>query len=90
MSLLRHVFKNKQVNLRSFDVTYWGKDEFSLGSYSAFHVGSSPKDCMNLRSAVENQLWFVGEHCYDENIGTLHGAFDTGLKAADEVIRTLK
>ena len=26
ISLLRHVFKNKQVNLRHADVTYWGKD----------------------------------------------------------------
>ena len=49
-----------------------------MGSYSSFHVGSSPQDCYKLREPIKKTLWIVGEHCYAEHIGTAHGAFQTG------------
>lgn len=31
-----------------------------MGSYTSFHVGSSPDDCYELRKAVEDRMYFVG------------------------------
>lgn len=58
-----------------------------MGSYSAFHVGSSPDDCVELRKSVNHRLWMVGEHCYFEHIGTAHGAFQTGIWAAQDIVK---
>ena len=43
-----------------------------------------------LRKPVKNSLWLVGEHCYCEHIGTAHGAFQTGIWAAEDSMAKLK
>lgn len=85
LDLLSKLFKAKDIEVKDFTVTRWGIDEFSLGSYTSFHVGSSPQDCYQLRAPINNTIWMVGEHCYAEYIGTAHGAFQTGLWAAEQI-----
>ncbi len=43
-----------------------------------------------LRKDIDERLWIVGEHCYGENIGCAHGAYQTGVWAAEEVLRCFK
>ena len=78
------------VQLREAVITRWGSDEFSMGSYASFHLGSTPDDSYTLRKPIDNQLWLVGEHCYAEHIGTAHGAMQTGEWAAKEVLQNLQ
>ncbi|MQM03536.1 hypothetical protein Taro_036319 [Colocasia esculenta] len=64
-------------------VSHWGTDENSLGSYSYDGVGKSHALYEKLRIPVDN-LFFAGEATSMPYPGTVHGAFATGLMAAEE------
>lgn len=64
-------------------VSHWGTDENSLGSYSYDTVGKSHDLFERLRIPVDN-LFFAGEATSLNYTGTVHGAFATGLMAAEE------
>jgi monoamine oxidase len=63
----------------------WGRDRFSLGSYSSALPGFA--DCrQTLAEPVDNRLFFAGEACSRNDFSTAHGAWFTGAAAADQVI----
>lgn len=71
-------------------VSHWGVDENSLGSYSYDAVGKPREYFERLRIPVDN-LFFAGEATCNKYTGTVHGAFSTGLMAAEECrIRVLE
>ncbi|KAI3502077.1 hypothetical protein L1887_30108 [Cichorium endivia] len=64
-------------------VSHWGSDANSLGSYSYDTVGK-PHDLYDkLRIPVDN-LFFAGEATSSEYPGSVHGAYSTGLMAAED------
>lgn len=68
-------------------MTRWNLDEHSLGSYSYYHVGrTTVDDIYELRRPIDGKLWFVGEHSSVEMLGCVHGAFESGVNAAKEVL----
>jgi monoamine oxidase len=71
--------------LKPIHVHCWGIDPFSLGSYSYALPGSS--DCRaTLAEPVDDRLFFAGEACSIHDFSTAHGAWHTGVAAADQVI----
>jgi monoamine oxidase len=63
----------------------WGSDLFSRGSYSYALPGKAA--CRNtLAAPVDNRLFFAGEACSPNDFSTAHGAYATGIAAADQVI----
>ena len=63
----------------------WGIDPFSRGSYSFALPGRA--DCRRtLAEPVDDRLFFAGEACSRGDFSTAHGAFLTGVAAADRVI----
>ncbi|KAH0455608.1 hypothetical protein IEQ34_015640 [Dendrobium chrysotoxum] len=64
-------------------VSHWGTDVNSLGSYSYDAVGKPHYLFERLRIPVDN-LFFAGEATSLDYTGTVHGAFSTGLMAAEE------
>ncbi|KAF9608918.1 hypothetical protein IFM89_012086 [Coptis chinensis] len=64
-------------------VSHWGTDINSLGSYSFDTVGKPHDLYERLRIPVDN-LFFAGEATSEKYPGTVHGAFSTGLMAAEE------
>ncbi|KAJ0975694.1 hypothetical protein J5N97_017659 [Dioscorea zingiberensis] len=64
-------------------VSHWGTDVNSLGSYSYGAVGKAYDLHEKLRVPVDN-LFFAGEATSLKYTGTVHGAFSTGLMAAEE------
>ncbi|XP_039146721.1 polyamine oxidase 3-like [Dioscorea cayenensis subsp. rotundata] len=64
-------------------VSHWGTDVNSLGSYSYCAVGKSSNLHEKLRVPVDN-IFFAGEATSLKYTGTVHGAFSTGLMAAEE------
>ncbi|KDP37732.1 hypothetical protein JCGZ_05222 [Jatropha curcas] len=63
-------------------VSRWGSDTNSLGSYSYDTVGKSHDLYERLRIPVDN-LFFAGEATSTRYPGSVHGAFATGLMAAE-------
>ncbi|KAF8413543.1 hypothetical protein HHK36_001534 [Tetracentron sinense] len=64
-------------------VSHWGTDINSLGSYSYDAVGKSHEMYERLRIPVDN-LFFAGEATSMSYPGSVHGAFSTGLMAAED------
>jgi monoamine oxidase len=83
---LRSMFGSAVPEPVAFLRTRWGEDPFARGSYSAFGVGSSPKDAETLRRALDGRLFFAGEHTNPTNPATTHGAWLSGLCAAADVV----
>lgn len=64
-------------------VSHWGTDTSSLGSYSYDTVGKSHDLYERLRIPVDN-LFFAGEATSIDYPGSVHGAYSTGLMAAED------
>ena len=63
----------------------WGADPFARGSYSYASPGKA--DCRAaLAAPVDGRLLFAGEACSLADFSTVHGAFETGVSAADAII----
>lgn len=68
-------------------VTRWGTDPYARGSYSFIAVGSSPNDMRALGQPVSERLMFAGEATNPEFFGTVHGAYLSGMREADWILR---
>lgn len=64
-------------------VSHWGTDVNSLGSYSYDTVGKPHEFYERLRIPVDN-LFFAGEATSMDYPGSVHGAYSTGLMAAED------
>ncbi|KAJ4980405.1 hypothetical protein NE237_031242 [Protea cynaroides] len=64
-------------------VSHWGTDVNSLGSYSYDLVGKPHNLYERLRVPVDN-LFFAGEATSVDYPGSVHGAYSTGLMAAED------
>jgi monoamine oxidase len=63
----------------------WGLDPFSLGSYS--HALPGGAECRSVLAApVDNRVFFAGEACSRHDFSTAHGAYFTGLAAAEQLL----
>jgi monoamine oxidase len=63
----------------------WGVDPFSRGSYSYALPGKA--DCRaELAATVDDRLFFAGEACSQNDYSTAHGAYLTGIAAAERLI----
>jgi hypothetical protein len=66
--------------------TDWSGDPYSRGSYSHFPLGSRPEDMATLATPASDALHFAGEHTVPEYFGTVHGAYVSGVRAAQSVM----
>ncbi|RZS18943.1 hypothetical protein BHM03_00051307 [Ensete ventricosum] len=85
LSFLKYhsISSNAAIYKIQYLVSQWGRDENSLGSYSYDAVGKPRNLFERLRIPVDN-LFFAGEATSIKYTGTVHGAFSTGLMAAEE------
>ncbi|HKS65062.1 MAG TPA: NAD(P)/FAD-dependent oxidoreductase [Xanthobacteraceae bacterium] len=67
----------------------WARDPWSLGAYSYGSKGAQAARA-KLAAAVSGKLFFAGEHCSDVDFSTAHGAYRTGVKAAEDAIKALE
>ncbi|MCO5608400.1 hypothetical protein L7F22_062609 [Adiantum nelumboides] len=78
---LKRILPNAKEPVR-YLVSHWGTDMNSLGCYSYDAVGRPHDLYARMRSPVDN-LFFAGEATSSSFPGTVHGAFATGLIAAE-------
>jgi monoamine oxidase len=63
----------------------WGVDPFARGSYSCALPGQA--ECRGVLAApVDDRLFFAGEACSRHDYSTAHGAYLTGIAAAEQAI----
>ena len=71
--------------VRPLHLHRWGVDPLSRGSYSYALPGKA--DCRAMLAApVDDRLFFAGEACSTNDYSTAHGAYLTGVVAADQAI----
>jgi monoamine oxidase len=67
----------------------WGADRFARGSYSCALPGRADSRAA-LSAPVDDRLFFAGEACSSSDFSTAHGAWLTGVAAAEQAIRVLR
>ncbi|MFN3725310.1 MAG: flavin monoamine oxidase family protein [Allosphingosinicella sp.] len=68
--------------------TRWGADPLFGGSYSHALPGKADARA-RLAAPVENRIFFAGEACSAIDFSTAHGAYATGVAAAEAVLASL-
>ena len=75
--------------LRGAHTHNWHKDPYARGAYSYVPFGALEAPGL-LSLPQEDTLFFAGEHTdLDGHWGTVHGALNTGLRAAEQVLASL-
>ncbi len=72
-----------QKHLRFVAATRWDMDAFARGGYSHALPGHAD-DRAVLAAPVDGRIFFAGEACSRHSFSTAHGAWETGIGAADE------
>ena len=67
--------------------TTWSNDPYSHGSYSFPAVGHGEHLFTPFQQAIEQRLWFAGEHCQADYAATVHGAYMSGQSVAMKIIQ---
>jgi monoamine oxidase len=74
--------------LRPLAATAWRRDPLARGAYSYAKPGSAPARAA-LAAPVDDRLFFAGEACSTHDFSTAHGAYRTGVVAAEQAIAAL-
>ena len=75
-------------NIKEIIHTSWGKDPFTKGSYSFALPGHSSEREL-LKKSLEKKVYFAGEATIKSYYGTCHGAYISGVNAANAIISDL-
>ena len=89
---LSQIFAVHESNLRSrITSSYfhnWEQDEYTRGGYAYLPVNGIEYQ-LNLAKPVNDTLFFGGEATSLGNVGTVHGAIQSGQRAAREILTVL-
>ncbi|BBK30461.1 monoamine oxidase [Stella humosa] len=72
-------------HLRPLTASAWARDPLALGSYSHALPGFADARAA-LAAPVEGRILFAGEACSANDFSTAHGAYQTGVAAAEQVL----
>lgn len=86
MAALRHMFGSTIPEPEAWRLTRWASDPFAYGSYSFIPVGASGTDYEALAQPVGATLFFAGEATNRAFPSTVHGAYLSGQRAAQEIV----
>ncbi len=88
MDTLKTIFGSELRQPIDYQITRWATDPFARGSYSYNALGSTPQMRNALAMPLSARLFFAGEASHQEYFGTTHGAYLSGLRAAQDVLST--
>ncbi len=55
-------------------------------SYTFVKKGADWDDPARIAASVQNKIYFAGEHTYMNFLGTVHGAYISGLDTANKIL----
>jgi monoamine oxidase len=73
--------------VRRKHATHWNDEPWVLGAFSAAAPGGQPSRKV-LMESVNDRIWFAGEAVHETLWGTVGGAWESGERAADAVVRS--
>lgn len=82
---LREIYCKKFIEPTNIVPTSWNNDPYALGAYSYLPRGNDENSFKILGEAVDNRLFFAGEAAIERDYACVHGAYSSGLRAADQV-----
>ena len=85
MKTLRVIYDDAIPEPEGYLITRWGKDPYAFGAYSHIPPFASGDDYDALFEPVDDVLYFAGEATSREYPATQHGAYLTGVAAAEEI-----
>lgn len=85
METLRTIFGDEIPDPTDYQITRWASDPFAYGSYTFNSLGSTPEMRDQLAESAGDRLFFAGEATIRDYYGTVHGAYLSGVRAAEEV-----
>lgn len=72
---------------KEFYRTNWQSNENTYGSYSYTAVGTEMSHFEDLATSLNDQLFFAGEHTEVDYFSTVHGAYLSGIREANKIIK---
>jgi len=85
MAVLRQMYGAQIPSPTGSIITRWRQDPFSYGSYSYAAKDSTTGDRQALGQPIDNRLFFAGEATSQRYPATVHGAFLSGIEAAQKI-----
>ncbi len=85
MAVLRTIYGDAIPDPVEYQITRWNSDPFARGSYSFNAVNSTPAMRSALAAPLGGRLFFAGEATEKTLFASAHGAYLSGLRAADEM-----
>jgi monoamine oxidase len=82
---LRRIYGRSVPEPLAYQITRWHADPFARGSYSYNALGSTPRMRADLAAPLAERLFFAGEATTRRHFGTAHGAYLSGVQAAEAV-----
>jgi len=76
---------NKVVKRRH--ATHWNEEPWVMGAFSAAAPGGQPSRKV-LMESLNDRVWFAGEAAHETLWGTVGGAWESGERAADAVLKS--
>ena len=87
MKHLRDIYGPETPAPKTMYRTFWNSDENAYGVYTYPGLGSSPKFFDDLAKSVDDKVFFAGEHTSKKYFSTVHGAYLSGIREADKIIK---
>jgi monoamine oxidase len=85
LDILTRMYGRSVTEPTSAKVTRWNSDDFSCGSYSVVSPGITAREFDALAEPV-GRLYFAGEATIRKHQGTVHGAYLSGVAAAQKLV----
>lgn len=86
MNVLRTMYGQDIPEPIRYQISRWHSDPYSYGSYSFMAVGATEKSREDLAQPVDGRLFFAGEATSTTSPATVRGAYESGIRAAQEII----
>jgi monoamine oxidase len=90
MENFRQVYGNDIPEPQSYVISRWSSDPFSFGSYSFIPTGAQSEDYESISKSISDRIFFAGEATSIKHPATTHGAYLSGIREAEAIIKVFQ
>ena len=90
MSHLKVIYGDSIPYPKHMKRTSWNSNPYTYGSYSFVGISGRSKYYKHFKQSKSSHLYFAGEHTSKPYRGTVHGAYLSGLREAEKIIKAIQ